>query len=627
MKKNTILTNYKESMIKKIKMFRPNLSDEKIEKIVKMEMKKRIKDFNVSFEGDNYSAIRFIDLLEDKKPIITPFGAIYLKHDEQKNELAAMVDMLLKERKVAKKKMFSHQNDEDKTLFNNFKMVQLTLKLLANSFYGASIEKNSIFYHPYFGPSITYSGRRIIQTAVNAFEKFVGVNIIFRTNNDIINYIFNIIEEEVTQDIIVNDKTSDEVYNYLLTKLDRPINVKKDIKILLDGLTQLQLNKIYYKNNLNEIISNSDTVKDLISNIVAKDDFLDPNSPPEHYQEITNQVWDIFKEWVYYDNIDFYNSENAEEKTRNAVLTIDTDSNFIYLQRFVDNCFKEFGIEDTPKNRMTTTNVGGWLMSKVIAANYWKMCEHFNIPDDKKPIINMKNEFYYSRIMLTRNKKNYGGLVAMQEGNILNEKDLDIKGLAIKKVTVVKEIRDYFKDLLEEDILKPDKISLSKVISKYQKLENRIRESVVKGETIFVKPDKVNLVSTYKTPYQIQAVRGTLLWNHLYPNEEISVPNKINIVKTTLDTIEDIQNSNIPDDIKNAIFKLFEEVPELEKYGASVLGIPKTLEQLPDWVVPYIDVDVTVNDNMAPGKILLESLGFKDLTVNRQQIATNILDL
>src|SRR5699024_4853905 len=41
--------------------------------------------------------------------------------------------------------------------------------------------------------------------------------------------------------------------------------------------------------------------------------------------------------------------------------------------------------------------------------------------------INMKNEFYMSRIMLTDVKKNYASLQILQEGNYLGSGNLDVK--------------------------------------------------------------------------------------------------------------------------------------------------------------------------------------------------------
>lgn len=312
---------YKDEMVKKIKALRPELSEEKIEQLVKQQIKKRENNKKCKLENQETNIISLIKFIRTNNCIMSPYGTLFQNHKDGKNILSEMVDMLLKERKVAKKEMFKHANDEDKTMYNNFKQIQLTLKLLANSFYGASIESNSIFYHPYFGPSITIAGRMIIQTAVSVFERFVANNIIFRTQSDILEYMSDILLEDRNIDLDVNNVDKDFVYEYLIDKLD----VKEEchyVKLALDSLDQEDLNRIYYKNNLNEIINNSGQLKELMSHVVAKDDFLDPNEPPAHYQEYTSKIWSIIKEWVYYNKLDFYREDNAENKVRKAILTI-----------------------------------------------------------------------------------------------------------------------------------------------------------------------------------------------------------------------------------------------------------------------------------------------------------------
>ena len=145
-----ILTEYKERMIKDIKRLRPDISEDKITEIVTKKMKEQMKIPKCQLEDTETTIFKLIQFIREKDLIISPFGALYRSHENAPNELAGMVDMLLKERKVAKKQMFKYA-DSDPVLHNNYKMIQLTLKLLANSFYGASIEANSIFYHPYFG--------------------------------------------------------------------------------------------------------------------------------------------------------------------------------------------------------------------------------------------------------------------------------------------------------------------------------------------------------------------------------------------------------------------------------------------------------------------------------------------
>ena len=86
----------------------------------------------------------------------------------------------------------------------------------------------------------------------------------------------------------------------------------------------------------------------------------------------------------------------------------------------------------------------------------------------------MKSEFIYKRILLTKNKKNYGGIITGELGKLLTKPALDIKGLAIRKTTVSKMLRNEFTSILENDILSAKQIDLKSIIDKYDRLGERV---------------------------------------------------------------------------------------------------------------------------------------------------------
>ena len=193
----TFLTQYMKKSLSTMQVLFPDLTKEQliqhIKEIVKEKMNYR-KDISMSGEGfPETISVRDIDnFIAKREPIIDGHGTLFKKHHEEKNILGDMCDEFMIKRKVYKKEMFKHINDEDKTLCNNFDMLQRNMKILNNSFYGATNEPNSIFYNPLFGPSITYQGEDIIMTAVNAFECFLSNNFSFKTTSDALNYIDNI---------------------------------------------------------------------------------------------------------------------------------------------------------------------------------------------------------------------------------------------------------------------------------------------------------------------------------------------------------------------------------------------------------------------------------------------------
>jgi hypothetical protein len=228
--------------------------------------------------------------------------------------------------------------------------------------------------------------------------------------------------------------------------------------------------------------------------------------------------------------------------------------------------------------------------------------------------------------MLTRNKKQYAGSLIAREGNILHEPETDIKGLAIKKSSTNEYTREYFTELLEDEILNADEIDLSSILNKYKEFEDIVRTSLTEGEVTFSLPQKLNEESGYKFPFRMMQYRGSILWNHLYPEKYIDAPTKVNTLKLTADNEEDIER------LKEDNYEIYEKLTEfvfddedMAHYGFTTISMPKDVTKVPEWIIPFIDVETLVGDNIRNAIILLESLGFQTLTVLGRDYYSNII--
>jgi DNA polymerase family B len=621
-----------EQYVDQLSLVFPNKSKEELVEYVEGKIKSTLKDTNAIFNDgekkEQMSLLDFANFMEEKKPILSGYGAVYMKHTEADNKLADMFGFLLSERKKVKKEMFKHVNDEDRSTYNNLDLAQKTYKLLANSGYGATVEKNSIFYNENFGPSITYTGVVIITTAVNAFETFMSNNFGFDKINDALLYIKRIRDQHYEYPNII-DKHIDkkELLTYLFEKLEEKTQENMNILAgIIKGLSQAEIDRIYYKNNLYKFFENKAVMIEL-EKVMGEKSFLDPNSPPEEINEPINFVWGYLSEWVLYNYLNFYRFRNADERKRKTVLVVDTDSNFLMLDPFYKYFRNKFPskIGDSDADKVSTVNVATFFLAKVIESAYWKLTTELNIPASKRQIINMKNEFFYKRLMTTRNKKSYAGILIMQEGHMFEKPKLDIKGLAIRKVSVNSNVREYFTEMLQEQILKSENISLGQVFGSFMKLQKDIEASLKNGEVTYTQPAKANELESYKNPYQIGPLRGAIIWNELFPEQEIVLPTKVNIIKLNISGLEDIANK-IPMEQYEIIKRTIFDNENLAKYGFSILSMPKSAKKIPEWLIPFIDIDTMVNDHVKSGIIMLESLGFKTLDILNSQFPTNILN-
>lgn len=234
--------------------------------------------------------------------------------------------------------------------------------------------------------------------------------------------------------------------------------------------------------------------------------------------------------------------------------------------------------------------------------------------------------------MCTPAKKHYAGILLAQEGIIFKKRKLDMKGISIRKSSFNKNIRDYFEKILVDKILTPEEINLADIYGEFNKISKEISDCLKNGKTTYVYPAKVNSISNYAAPYSIQQLRGALLWNVLFPDNPINMPDKINYIKLKPMPYNEFI-SKIPDHYKNDILNLLTKHPAkngnkgLGDYPVSILTMPKNVKKIPDFIVPLIDIDTVIHDQLKAGIELIEPLGFKKLNINDNSYTTNIINL
>lgn len=245
--------------------------------------------------------------------------------------------------------------------------------------------------------------------------------------------------------------------------------------------------------------------------------------------------------------------------------------------------------------------------------------------------------------MMTTNKKNYASLIKVQEGNLIPEDEqLDVKGIQIltKSVTPL-STRKALKKILLEDILKADKIDQIKFIKDIAILEKNIVKAVKEGSKEFYKPVTVKSIDAYEDPMKIQGVKASIAWNMIKQSDEpgidINERNAVSVVKVNIDktTIDDIKETfpNVYENMIKALdddtFKTYAAHPDpktgvkkLLKNRIEAIALPLDLP-LPDWMVPFIDYNSIIADNL--NGFPYESIGLKRSHKNIGY--TNIIDL
>lgn len=295
-----------------------------------------------------------------------------------------------------------------------------------------------------------------------------------------------------------------------------------------------------------------------------------------------------------------------------------------------------------------------------------------NIPKEFRPKYSMKNEFFLDLLVIGKAKKRYISRQVLREGNYLQPNKVDIKGFDFKKATCSDYSEKKFMSIIKNRIINSEEIDLQGMISDIREFEEEIRQSILSGEIQFLPNGSAKELGAYKNPASEQSVRGVIAWNIVEPDKPIELPSKVSLVKMNIfdeSDISELQYTNpvIYEYIMNKIFndttgifverkvedesinyvsgrKWLDKIPKkyrkayegktsndwnafvdecirmgkdcnqkkviAKKRGLQVLAIPSN-EKIPEWAIPYIDVNTMVNNIISPFKPVLELFSSK----------------
>ena len=571
------------------------------------------------------------------------------------------------------------------------------------------------FFDLNIAPAVTSTGRSLISSAILCFEGFLGNNVKFSSLNDILIFIDNVrleysswqyndyeilptegfvsLEEAFTK-LILNCG-----YKYIPSYEDMDTVYR-----ILQSCNQIELNRLFYKNNL-YCFMDLPIARNLMISIITnmQTPYIEPAKPPKEIVPQLNELRDLLVEYVFYNHQWMDRMDRNKNMIKNVSIVSDTDSSFVsldawyqynmaYLKDYdspilhqkIDLFMKlekekksdywkdkeipewynainktevvefldtdEFGdlkdpsrlngiefldnekdydfynqeiiekkrlidaLEIIPQDNLkfALINIMCYILSTIInlyMIDFTKQSGSYR--SDELCRINMKNEFMMSRIMLTAVKKNYASLQILQEGNYLGKGILDCKGIpCLTKSSTSKDTQKALRKILLEDII-TGKVDQLKLIKDIAILEKTIYNDLKSGSKKYYKPAIIKSMDSYETPLRIQGVKAAIAWNYVrtgLPGFDLTNRNSLDIVKIKID--------------KNSAIKIRDQYPEQyekfcdilesksniqlegfnlhEIFGGKLenIAIPKDTP-IPDWLIPFIDYDAIINDNLS----------------------------
>lgn len=734
LKDSKFIKKYKKDVIKVLKESMPDVDTEIIKDEVNKMIEENFMNPEVTLDNNYTGESRDTTLLSvlewalERKPILCGNATFYKNQYEAMNPIAKMLEGFLTQRKAYKKKMFKVE-DTSSSKYKDLDRLQLNEKINANSYYGGSGAQSSAFYSTWSGPATTHTAQEVISTAESLFEGFVGDNYLFLDMNECVEWINTIIkpfkkEEEAIEDFIQPKSINEVLYRLVEKVIDVKENDEEFLYNYLLSFTDEELSVIYYKNNLIEFIRDHQKIQDLIYTIfnnvenleysreyeeneddslwytkvdipkkyidkarqmswkdwnkfVDNEYFLDPNSVPDSVAGVLDELKNQLMKYVYCQYLSVDRIYRLKNFKRNVVTVIDTDSNILSLDTSVDFIMNEvIGNEDFNRDHLNNIficiNMLAYVLTEAVTDILLTFGKNSNIPEEFRPIFNMKNEFLFLKLIIGKTKKRYISKIVLREGNRMNPPKYDVKGFDLKKSSCSEESEEFYMKLIKKYIINCEGIDIKGMLKELKKFKEDIRDSIKKGEHTYLPKAAAKEIASYKQPASEQSVRGVLTWNMLFPENLIELPTKVSLLKLNIFDEEDIEDlkdaqpefyniiidkifndetgmfvtktykgldyvdvndpewySDLPSKYKTKYKKLGPEewnkyvdecinndeagYYEIKKRGMQVIAIPSN-GKIPEWLDPYIDYSTVINNIIAPFIPVLEI--FKSKTID-----------
>jgi hypothetical protein len=587
------------------------------------------------------------DWYKTKKPIAAGNGTFFFDHNKVYSPIQNVIEGRIADRKKYQK--IRDQYEKSSYEYMYFEMMQMEAKIKINSIYGSFGATTFQLYNKYTASATTGTAQSLISATAIGFEAFLSNNVPYRSIDECVIFLKDVLrtDEYVDNDFQIVKMISDKmiVFNRIKQTFREWKNEYSTVIMkILDNCNDIELTKLYYKNNIYGFMDN-EFIKSLLIGIFNKTtEFRNPNVTPEEITDDLELLWHYTNEFVFYNHAYTERINRLKNDKRKSVVLVDTDSDIINIQPWVD--YIQNNIWDNSSTLMdkddkifTSVNILAYLVTKMVTTLLNKYCTDCNVLERFHSRINMKNEFYFTKLLLANVKKRYVALIRLREGKELNPPKVELKGHDFRKSAVNEDIREALEGIISTCILNTDQVNTSLINSKLDVLEQDIRDSLKNGERKYLVRMNCKNANAYDNPMSQGAVKSVLLWNTIFPNNEILVPAKLDIVLIS------VPNEKALEVIKNSYPVQYDRMLKYMQYeksirssnsegdgskgykGLSYLALPNNGEPVPDFIKPFIDVNKVISRNIGTFKPITQALGFNTLTTPNADFFSNILDI
>lgn len=210
----------------------------------------------------------------------------------------------------------------------------------------------SLLFNINVSTSVTSQGRALISSASLFFESLLANNVKFGSLDEVLEFINNVCKEKRTyDDNLILDKAvsiNDCFAKVILSCGYRWYPNEEEMDIIwrvINNLGQTDLNRVYYKNNLYEFMSNT-SMKNALKIIMKKlkTPFFNSLKVPKEIEAELEELSSLIGEYVYYGKMYIDRIDRCDNMIKSVIMVSDTDSCIVSLDawyRFVLDVIKD----------------------------------------------------------------------------------------------------------------------------------------------------------------------------------------------------------------------------------------------------------------------------------------------
>lgn len=622
-----IIERYKKELVDLYMQTHPNLNPARVSELVNELINRTVCDIpckmdnNTTRETINTTMSNVFEWIEERQPIISGNGTFFKQHDEYLPPIVSMLETLQADRKRVKKEMWKF--DKHSIDYINRNTTQMSIKVIMNADYGGSGTPQSAFYSVYIPPATTQSAKNITTTLICCLEFSSSNNNVWAKLNSI-NELFDMMmivlrnteERNLVRDYFPPDEVSERllslcnnvrpedietVHKFVLSLSDADrtkLMLAFNVKLALRKYCKAELTRIsdYLKRHpvpFEELMKwDSDRAKEEIKTAGYGVEM------PDDYKEDMEYVNKLILDNCIYPFIQNDCEVRAENMIRDIVCVTDTDSLMVHFSHYIDEfCSRVPNFRDSC---IIATAIGMRLFVENIIPRYVEyVANGANIKDEyyRKKFV-FKNEFAFLAMSLFK-KKMYASSMFVQEGTPRDIHDIAVTGLSFKKRDAAEFLEPIMLKLYDKYILTTNNISVEGLLNEYYALRDKLRQEV-RTNTEYYRVLTVKAEEAYSKSKSLPAqMKGAIMWNALFPDEEIVPMDRVIIVP--LNTEAMLGSADLR--IQKLLDMSREDDPKLKK--DITLSIPEAYHTTPEWLQPYIDVEVQIDKLLSPFKQIL----------------------